>query len=570
MNECPDALRAALPREWRTIVDAAEERCFSDPDGCLQLTLPALARAERGSQVGAVVILGSFAAWASFDQGRVSEAVSRIERAVQLCRQLADDYWLGRLLTGLGWFLANLDDHQAAVECYEEALQHRSAADDVRGKAATINNLAMSTRWIPGQFARAADLALEAAQLFAAVDDARNEALALSNRAEILLQAARQEQEALPPARSDQLEFAHRAARRAVDSADQVGWTQVMIDARRHLAATLIELGAVGDAGVVVDELSRLLPQEGLPNQWSEYLTLRARLCRWRGDVSQAIDLLKEAAAHCARLSRPLHEHAGVYEELVAALEGAHRFQEALAAVRQYYAFILGVRDSATGQRMEVLANRLEVERLASAARELGNQAQELRQLNQELASQALTDPLTQLDNRRSFDAVLAQCLACEQPFALLMVDVDDFKRINDSFSHLVGDAVLQELASLLRQAVRGGDTVFRLGGDEFTVVLPRAGLTAAMVIQGRIHDTVANHHWAGIADGLVVSVTVGVADRVLTDTAASFLRRADLDLLSSKQRARVGGEPRRRGALATAAPGAPPASSSVSTGPTA
>lgn len=256
--------------------------------------------------------------------------------------------------------------------------------------------------------------------------------------------------------------------------------------------------------------------------------------------------------------------------ELVAALEGAHRFQEALAAVRQYYAFILGVRDSATGQRMEVLANRLEVERLASAARELGNQAQELRQLNQELASQALTDPLTQLDNRRSFDAVLAQCLACEQPFALLMVDVDDFKRINDSFSHLVGDAVLQELASLLRQAVRGGDTVFRLGGDEFTVVLPRAGLTAAMVIQGRIHDTVTNHHWAGIADGLVVSVTVGVADRVLTDTAASFLRRADLDLLSSKQRARVGGEPRRRGALATAAPGAPPASSSVSTGPTA
>jgi diguanylate cyclase (GGDEF)-like protein len=555
MNDHRDALRVALPHEWRKLVDAAEECCFTDPDGCLQLTLPALARAERGNQVGAVIILSSFSAWASFDQGRVSEAVSRIERAVQLCRQLGDNYWLGRLLTGLGWFLANLDDHQAAVECYEEALQHRSAADDMRGKAATINNLAMSTRWIPGRFARAAELASEAAHLFAAVGDERNEALALSNRAEILLQAARTEGDDPRAARASQLEVAHQAARQAVDSADRVGWTQVMIDARRHLAATLVEVGAIGDASVVVDELGRLLPQEGLPNQWSEYLTLRARLCRMRGDLSQAIELLKEAAGNCARLSRPLHEHAGVHEELVVALESAQRFEEALAALRQYYAFILGVRDRATGQRMEVLANRLDIERLANAARELGNQAQELRELNQELASQALTDPLTQLDNRRSFDAVLAQCLASDQPFALLMVDVDDFKFINDSLSHLVGDAVLQELASVLRQAVRGGDTVFRLGGDEFTVVLPRAGLTAAMVIKGRIQDAVASHNWAEIADGLSVSVTVGAADRMLNDTAASLLRRVDLALLSNKQRVRRGTERQSSAHRATAAP---------------
>lgn len=539
MNNRPDTLRAALSDEWRAIVDEAEERCFTDPDACLQLTLPALARAERGNQVGVVVILGSFAAWALFDTGRVSDAVSRIERAVQLCRQLADDYWLGRLLTGLGWFLSNLDDHAAAVECYEQALKHRSAAGDIRGKAATINNLAMSTRWIPGQFARAAELASEAAQLFAAVDDAPNEALARSNRAEILLQAARQQGDVAPSDRASRLELALQAARFAVDSADKVGWTQVRIDARRHLASALIDVGAIGEAAVVVDEMARLLPQEGLPNQWSEYLTLRARLSRVSGNVSEAIDLLTEAAANCTRLSRPLHEHASVHEELVAALESAGRFEEALAALRRYYTFVLGVRDSATGQRMEVLANRLDVERLASAARELGNQAQQLRQLNQELASQALTDPLTQLDNRRSFDAALALALASESPFALLMIDVDEFKRVNDSFSHLVGDAVLRELAALLRQAVRTGDTVFRLGGDEFTVVLPRASLTAALVIVDRIHDTVASHDWARIAEGLSVSVTAGAADRTHTDTAASLLRRADLALLSAKQRAR-------------------------------
>ena len=96
---------------------------------------------------------------------------------------------------------------------------------------------------------------------------------------------------------------------------------------------------------------------------------------------------------------------------------------------------------------------------------------------------------------------------------------------------------------------------MFRLGGEEFTVVLPRAGLTATMVTKGRIQYAVASHNWAQIADGLSVSVTVGAACRMLNDTAASFLRRVDLALLSSKQRVRRGSERQRNAHPATAAP---------------
>lgn len=129
----------------------------------------------------------------------------------------------------------------------------------------------------------------------------------------------------------------------------------------------------------------------------------------------------------------------------------------------------------------------------------------------------AETDPLTWLFNRRHFDKRLEaetnRALRAEHLLALLMVDVDRFKLINDRFGHRVGDQVLKSVASALKQAVRLYDVPTRYGGDEFAVILPEADAAAAEAVATRITDELARNPL--VADGrgpVPISVSIGVA----------------------------------------------------------
>jgi diguanylate cyclase (GGDEF)-like protein len=96
--------------------------------------------------------------------------------------------------------------------------------------------------------------------------------------------------------------------------------------------------------------------------------------------------------------------------------------------------------------------------------------------LQQRLTTEAMTDPLTGLPNRRAWDCTLQEYLAAknaDQPLCMAVLDLDHFKRINDSHGHVVGDRVLQVVGVALRDSLRGGDFVARLGGDEFGLLLP-------------------------------------------------------------------------------------------------
>ena len=136
--------------------------------------------------------------------------------------------------------------------------------------------------------------------------------------------------------------------------------------------------------------------------------------------------------------------------------------------------------------------------------------------MHQQLAAAARTDPKTGLLNatawQREADAEVARAQRTNAPLALLLVDVDHFKRVNDSHGHLIGDEVLRALATELRQQVRESDVVGRFGGEEFTVLLPRTDDVGAYGIAERLRANAANLSVAAADARINVTVSIGVA----------------------------------------------------------
>jgi diguanylate cyclase (GGDEF)-like protein len=105
----------------------------------------------------------------------------------------------------------------------------------------------------------------------------------------------------------------------------------------------------------------------------------------------------------------------------------------------------------------------------------------------------AHTDPLTALPNRRAFDLALDSAVAAGRPFSVLLIDIDRFKQINDTFGHTVGDQVLRDIAASTRVSVRATDTLARIGGDELALVAPGASGDGASRLASALHAAVAS-----------------------------------------------------------------------------
>jgi diguanylate cyclase (GGDEF)-like protein len=151
----------------------------------------------------------------------------------------------------------------------------------------------------------------------------------------------------------------------------------------------------------------------------------------------------------------------------------------------------------------------------------------------------ARVDPLTGLQNRRAFDEALHRALADGDRFTLLLADVDSFKQINDRFGHTTGDRVLRELAAHTSAAVRSGDCLARIGGDELALVAVGAGAGAAHRLVGALRDAAAKVDAGGGPLSLTVSFAVAPQDGTDRFTLMRTLDR-DLHALKDARGARI------------------------------
>jgi diguanylate cyclase (GGDEF)-like protein len=250
-----------------------------------------------------------------------------------------------------------------------------------------------------------------------------------------------------------------------------------------------------------------------------------------------------ELLAGCLAQARGRPQEITACRALATVLEDLGDLRGALDHLKRLFTLVSEQSSEMARRAASVAAVRLETVQAEARAAAYQAQATALQhsndQLNlrsEDLRRQALEDPLTGLPNRRRLDELLATDL---RSCSIVMVDVDHFKRINDAYSHLMGDAVLRDLAKVLRNTCRDGDIALRFGGEEFALLMLGTSAEGALAAAERARASVEFHDWTALCAGLAVTASFGVALGSEVATSTELLALADRRLLAAKENGR-------------------------------
>jgi diguanylate cyclase len=269
------------------------------------------------------------------------------------------------------------------------------------------------------------------------------------------------------------------------------------------------------------DDVQRLYSQHIAARDVKVLEALQQRL---RVVLEETAQSTATVSAEAAQFDRTLQEHIG---QLSDQMDGA--------ALRKLVEDLL--RDA---QHMRSIALDLS-KKLESSTREVSVLSESL----QRTQSEALLDPLTGLKNRRGLENALED-LSRDQGglagSALLLVDIDGFKMINDTFGHVLGDKVIRSVAHVLQTSIKGRDVAARFGGDEFAVLLPQTTLAGAAALAEQIREAVARgriHRADGRESVGEVTLSVGVAVATKDESTERLIERADAAMYAAKRSGR-------------------------------
>jgi diguanylate cyclase len=446
----------------------------------------------------ALLIIGSC-------HGRVADHAEALRALIGVLQRFGDvdEPVRAAAMQELGVVYCLVGDHTSAVERLLGALELHQALGDVRGQAETLNALGLVS-FHRGDLDEAARAYEQTAELHKRLGDRDGIAATHNNLAKVLSEKG-----------------AHEEALRHLTTACRL-WEGT--NEWRALGV------AMSNAGVALERLGRLRSAEQYFAVSIQILDTtghsqgacetRCRLGRLRvrqGAVEEGLSLLHRAHADADRLSAP-QEKLWAAEGLSEAYDCAGEHQEALRWYRQFHDLERALFSERSEARIQGLQAAFQLERAE-------------RDSN--------TDPLTGLPNRRYLDRRLREEFARTRDqgveLAVALCDLDYFKSVNDTFSHAVGDKVLQAIAQLFRDGIRGSDFCARYGGEEFVVVLVDCDLDKARDIADGLRRQIRDYPWEQVASGLSVTASIGVAPSSVAADVDDLLATADRNLYQAK-----------------------------------
>lgn len=510
------------------------QRC----DEVIAQTSLAMRRARAHGDAHILADAAAMCARAYTGQGEPERGARLIHELLGAAEQQFTAIERAPLIAALGVAYESLGKYAEALDLLHDALTAYASANDVRGVASTRLSMGVV-------HSRCQDHAIgyghyvAAFELFERLDEHIGMVRVLNNIG-------------LNQRNLDHLEDSLATFDRAIELAQTHQFAALIPTISGNRGRTLMALGRLDEATISFEQHAR----GTAGNTWKQS-ALDARLGlieidHARGERARAItalrNLIPELAQHgvldeevkaWGLLAESLEMEGDAAGALLAykhLRERERKWLDQRANTRLRASTLMTDLDAARHEAKE--AHRLRDE-LAKAHAALAIESAERSARTDELYRQSREDALTGLPNRRDFTERMAEeCRRAErfaQPLCVAMVDIDHFKRVNDKFGHAAGDQALVEIARRLRSALRSGDLVARLGGEEFAVLLPNASAADAQALCERLRDAVAAIPVMLANAAHRVTISIGVTTYVPPESTDDALSRADMRLYGAK-----------------------------------
>jgi diguanylate cyclase (GGDEF)-like protein len=529
---------------------------------CERLLAAELERAPAAGSPRLEAAIWNLYGIAAARQARYSDAATRYQRSLTIHRQRGDTGSVAQGLNNLGNVWKNLGQPSVALELHLEALKLRRELQDEGGITQSMSNIELVYRQL-GDLASALIYSNEALQRARKLSDLAEFQRISINHADLLARsgkalAARDLLDGLEPHLDQAAPLLRRAA----------------LSVRAQILQTL---GKPTEALALAEQAVALARDMGEPKELSEALETRAKL-----QAPEAAEATFIEAADLAQSGGAVMRERELRLHLAALLEKRGAFAEALAQWRRMEQLSEAAGALATARRVAVLERQLaEAERarelgqlratesiqaalisrqrwvgalgmvsLLSVSLLLGWRMREVRRRqviaernraelsakNTELEQLANTDALTGLGNRKWLREHLERLASADEAKTLALLDIDFFKRINDTYGHDVGDRVLVALSEALRRSLPKETLIGRWGGEEFLLLFPGTNSPAALESLARVREALTKLHIPAAEETVQVRFSAGIATHNHPVFAEAWLKAADVALYRAKE----------------------------------
>lgn len=490
---------------------------------------------------------------ALYNQGMCSHMQSDYEPALPIFRlalelyeQLGDQGGMAKTLRATGFIYDDLGDYHRALDYHLRALKIDEAAGDDLSRANSLRTIGIihskagDAQQALAYYQQSLALSREAGDLLSIAKTLNNTGITLKNLGRYLES-------------NDALTEALRHFRETGNAIGQAG-------ALNNLGVTLDLLGRGRQAETTLLQALELSRQSSYAQgEMNALLTLGSIWARQPNMQTEALGTLQQALL-CAERMGTKPARCECHQALTNYYKRIGDMTSALAHFEAFHALDKEVFNEQSDRKLKGLQTILQVgeaQREAEIHRlrnvELAKAYEEMRSLNHSLqmADQVKTellaqlekqnqeDALTGLNNRRYLDERLTEefrrARRHRRPLSVALADIDFFKRINDKFSHAIGDETLKTIARILRHNCRETDVVARYGGEEFALILLELDAVGAARVCEKIRRAVESYNWKTIHPDLSVTISIGVSDDTNIMTSDKLLAAADTMLYKAK-----------------------------------